>query len=49
MSPMAMTKHNHVTYSDPGGSDRGRKRATLHSAATECFSEEAAFVFSLEV
>lgn len=48
MSPMEMTKHNHVTYRNSGGPDHGR-RATLHSAAMEGFSEEGAFVFSLEV
>lgn len=38
-----------MTYRDPGGPDRGRRRAILHSAAMEGFSEEQAFVFSLEV
>ena len=44
-SPVEMTKQNNVTYSDLGGTDCGKRRATLHSAVTEGFS----FVLSLEV
>lgn len=44
-SPVEMTTHNNVTYSDLGGTDRGRRRATLHSAVMEDFS----FALSPEV
>lgn len=44
-----MTKQNNVTFNDPGGTDHGRRGATLHSTVMEGLYEEVVSVLSPEL